>query len=514
MAAIIQEKERRVIPNWRPFDTTISLGELGIATIMAKEKPILSIDKYIHDFKNNQTVPFAADLLSAFLVNGLSNVKEVTNAAHFILSHEKETTTSQKELANRILFENNIDDSSINTITFRQLSDYLPQEEYRNKIGTLKQYIINFPYNSILWVELSRCYSILGQEKQAMRAMRCAVQLSPNNRFVVRCATRLFSHYDEPDLAQYILRNCNILRKDPWLISAEISISTIKGKISNLLKHGIELINSNNYSPFSTTELAAAIATVQLLNGDRKKSRRMFTKSLISPNDNSIAQIEWVLNNKDKYLLDKDDININSQHNYEAMAIDNFYNNNLNEALDNTCQWFCDMPFSKRPVMMGSFIAELLDQKQLAIMFLKKGLISNVRDNQILNNIAYYSALNNDLVEANNYIQKVDYRTIDNRNEICITATKGLIKFRELKFEEGRKLYLEAINKSRNVKNKELSGIAILNYAREEILAKSEHIGKAMELVSTIENSDNVGIATKKLYNEVIDLYQKYTSYK
>ena len=240
----------------------------------------------------------------------------------------------------------------------------------------------------------------------------------------------------------------------------------------------------------------------------------MFTKSLISPNDNSIAQIEWVLNNKDKYLLDKDDININSQHNYEAMAINNFYNNNLNEALDNTCQWFCDMPFSKRPVMMGSFIAELLDQKQLAIMFLKKGLISNVRDNQILNNIAYYSALNNDLVEANNYIQKVDYRTIDNRNEICITATKGLIKFRELKFEEGRKLYLEAINKSRNVKNKELSGIAILNYAREEILAKSEHIGKAMELVSTIENSDNVGIATKKLYNEVIDLYQKYTSYK
>ena len=183
--------------------------------------------------------------------------------------------------------------------------------------------------------------------------MRNAVQLSPNNRFVIRCATRLFSHYGELDLAQYVLRHCDSLKKDPWLLSAEVAINTLKGKVSNLIKRGIEIIDSNNFSPFSITELSASIATVHLLAGERKKSRKMFSKTLISPNDNSIAQVEWVLNSKDKNLLDKDTINIETRHSYEAMAINNFYNNNLIEALNNTCQWFCDMPFSKRPVMMG-----------------------------------------------------------------------------------------------------------------------------------------------------------------
>ena len=95
MAAIIEEKERRVIPNWRSFGTTASLGELNANSIKNIEFPCLSIDSYICDFKNNHSVPYAADLLSAALVNGFSDNRNVEGAAQFLLKHKSEITASQ-----------------------------------------------------------------------------------------------------------------------------------------------------------------------------------------------------------------------------------------------------------------------------------------------------------------------------------------------------------------------------------------------------------------------------------
>lgn len=510
MATIIEEKERRVIPNWRSFGTTVSLGELDLSSKNTNSFPVLSIDSYISDFRSNQSVPFAADLLSASLVNGFTNNKDVEAAARFLLNHQNETTVSQRDLACKILYGPGSSRNDIENITIKQLDDCISEQDFINRIKELKQYLISYPNNSIAWVELSRCYSILGQEKKALQTMKYAVQLSPNNRFVIRCATRLFSHYDELDLAQYVLRHCSILKKDPWLLSAEVAVNTLRGKVSNLLKRGTEILDSSNYSPFSTTELAASIATVHLLAGDRKKSRKLFTKSLVSPNDNSIAQIEWVLNSKDKNLLDKDTIVIETQHGYEAMAINNYYSNNLIEALNNTCQWFCDMPFSKRPVMMGSSIADLLDNKKLAITFLKKGLVSNSNDCQILNNIAYYYALENNTFEASKYIDKIDNKSVDIIDGICITATKGLIKFRERNYECGRELYLRAINGTTKTGNKELNYKAILNYTREELLAGSDYIEAAINLINEMKDVKNMSIEIKKLHSEVVELYKKY----
>ena len=49
------------------------------------------------------------------------------------------------------------------------------------------------------------------------------------------------------------------------------------------------------------SELASSIGTVELLYGSNKKSRELFKKSLISPNDNTLAQVEWAAT-KDKNL--------------------------------------------------------------------------------------------------------------------------------------------------------------------------------------------------------------------
>ena len=50
MANIFEFQQRRVIPNWRTFYSTVLLGELNNTTI-PKDLPNLNIDLYITDWK-------------------------------------------------------------------------------------------------------------------------------------------------------------------------------------------------------------------------------------------------------------------------------------------------------------------------------------------------------------------------------------------------------------------------------------------------------------------------------
>lgn len=511
MAVRIEKEERRVIPNWRSFTTTAYLGELDSVKLQGKSNVNLSIDSYIADFNTNKTVVYAADLLSASVVNGFEEKQEVKEAAEFILEKEHESSSSLIAIAKSISNGRQIENQKqLERITIKDLTNCFVTTDYRTEIHNLKKYLKNYASNPIAWVELSRCYAILGQAAQAIFSMKAALQLAPYNRYVTRCAVRLFSHYGDLELAHYVLKKNIATQHDPWLTSAEISIALMLGKNSNLMKKGIALIESNNFSPFMVTELAGAIATTELINGSRKKSRKMFRKSLESPNDNSLAQIEWILNSKDKDLLDKSEININTKQNYEALAIANFYKKDLVEALNNTCQWFCDMPYSKRPVLLGSGIADVLDNRKLAIDFLKKGLIAHEGDAQMINNIAYYLSIDGDTINARKFLSQANLVGIPKNVEICLTATKGLICFREKQYDEGRKLYLKAIQDTLVENNKELNWTAILNYAREEIIAKSDQINTVMNIVSQIPQDENNDITIKKLQAEVEKLYIKY----
>lgn len=514
MAVIFDNQERNLIPNWRSFDTTVVLGELDSFSTNGKISPNLSIGSYIDDFQQNRTVPFAADLISASIVNGFNKEPIVMEAANFIVSNKNKVTKSQYEISKKILLstENQLD-NTIDNITHKQLENCLQKEYYFQQIQELKKYTIKFPYNPIAWVDISRCYSILGQKEQAIKTMKIAIQIASSNRFVLRSAVRLFTHYQEIELAHDILRKNSMTKIDPWLMSAEISAATLRGRNSNFIKKGVELVDSRNLSPFSITELASSIGTIELLSGDRKRSKKMFTKSLILPNDNSLAQIEWILNNKDKSLINNEQLNFaKAKHSFEAKAISNYYDKKLIESLNNTCQWLYDMPFAKKPIIMGSSIAALLDNRNLAIEFLKKGLISHFNDAQILNNIAYYLALENRTEEAIYYVEKAKNQGINKSTvtEACLIATYGLICFRENKLEEGRAEYLKAIEKTTVDRSTDLNKIAILNYAREEILAKTNKIEDVMNLVSQISLTENSDISLKKLKKEVEELYQRY----
>lgn len=517
MANLFEHKDRRVVPNWRSFGRTTVLGELNSFQKLRKESvEESSIEEYIIDWKLNQTVPHAADLLSAAFVNDKREKKAVLQAAQFILSNEDKATRSQISLAQQIITKQPEADitSRFNDIGIASLSVLFNPQPFYDKIKETKALLRAYSFNPILYVELSRYYSILGQEESSIQAMKTALHLASNNRFILRSATRLFAHYhtEQKNHLDYIhrfLRNSPMTKYDPWLTSAEISISTIRGRNSKLIKKGIELINSRNIAPFNFTELASSIGTIELLNGSLKKSREFFNKALLDPNDNSLAQIEWATTKDNQLHINH--ANFEVRMNFEALALDNYHNSEYDKALDNASKWLADQPFSKRPVMFGSNLAStILKDQEKSIAFLNAGLISHPNDPQLINNLAYSLALENKSKEALEQLVKVKHATeINQVTQICLMATKGLAFFRSGLSESGRHLYLEAIEQTKKINNQNLNWIALLNYAREELLQGSEYVEPIMEAVLKIpENPRDIEIKTLRI--DVMDLFEKH----
>jgi len=515
MANLFEHEDRRVIPNWRSFEQTIFLGELN--SLGNKNSSSVtdkaSIDEYINEWDANKTLIHASELISAAIVNNKKESPKVSEAASFILENSKSATPSQISVSKNIVKsreEYNYNEI-FEKIKIENLNEFIEPNEISLKINILKSRIKKFPYNPILYVELSRYYSIIGQEKQSVKAMQIALHLAPENRFILRSATRLFLHFDSEgndylDFIHNFLRKSPVTQFDPWLTSAEISISTLRNRNSRLIKKGQDLVNSKNINSFNLTELASSLGTVELLNGSNKKSKDFFKIASKSPNDNSLAQLKWAAT-KDKQL----EFNVNSfniRNSFEALALENFGNGDYNTSLEFALKWFIDMPFSKRAVMFGSNLSSMLlkDQKK-SIALLNAGLVSHPSDPQIINNLAYAHALNNNSAEALKELNKVKNTIhIEETTKICLNATRGLALFRAGLYDEGRTHYLEAIESTNDIQDRDLNWIAILNYAREEILIDSEHVEYLMQTISKIPKNVS-SIEINVLRKDVEDLH-------
>ena len=69
------------------------------------------------------------------------------------------------------------------------------------------------------------------------------------------------------------------------------------GEHRRVMKTASPLLTSGDFSPFSLAELRAGAGSIELMEGDRRRSRRLLQSSLEAPNDNALAQVEWALSN-------------------------------------------------------------------------------------------------------------------------------------------------------------------------------------------------------------------------
>jgi len=498
MSAFFNNKDRRVIPNFRSLSQTISLGELDSLKSSGNIRNNPDLTAYSDDFNKFRTLAHASDLLSANISNNFYNNNSANEAAKFILKNEIFATKIQINTSLKYLKENvnPSDDSEVYNV-----SDFLKQyrkEIIFDKIRNLKFNIKQFGPNPFYFSELGRLFSLIGQEIYAIKNISIAKHLLPTNRYILRSYSRLMAHYGDIDAAHDSLRKNTSTKYDPWLLASEIAFSTLRNKQSNFIKIGISSLTSSKFLPHTLSELASSIGTVELINGNRKKSRMFFENALISPNGNSIAQVEWANNKANLFQFDLTRYsNLNVA---EANTLDAYNTQNWDKAVVNAEKWFIDMPFAKRPIMFGHHVSSFfLEDHATAIEFCKAGLIANPEDPLIINNISYSYAMLNDTKTARNFIGSININNIDSKEvKVCLIATSGLIAYKEKKFSEGRQLYLKAMDEAKNNGLSFLYNLALTYLTLEESKINSEFANIFFEQVNKIIDTKNIELIHMK----------------
>ena len=285
MASFNENDRRDVLPSWRSYKKTSCAGEFNASTKTQYSVPFFSLDEYVFAWKEYRKIPFAADLVSAAITNGQVNKQEVIEAANFIKNHPDDCSDTQLLCAERILSRENSQNTEIHTELKNKLIVLKDKEaSYRESIRILKQQNKKYPYNAINYCELARYYANLGQLDKAKDMMEIAIHLAPSARFISRSAARLFTHMEDLDRAHRVLVNNPWISIDPWIIASEIAVNSVRGRNSRFIKRGKEIISSGDYHPFSYSEMASAIGTLEMQNGSRKGCRNYMNIALEKPN--------------------------------------------------------------------------------------------------------------------------------------------------------------------------------------------------------------------------------------
>jgi tetratricopeptide (TPR) repeat protein len=512
MTNIYELKNRQLVPNWRDFKRTIKIGELGLKN---KSKQLIVDNSDIKlDWANNKTIGVAADLINNSFVSSELYSSELEEAIKFVETNSIDASNSLLTLIQQIKNElnpKNEDSTKVlerNIQSMEEFNSLFDDKIVNRIISKTKNLTRNYHDNAIYWIELARLYTIKGQLKQAEKCVTIALNLAPDNRFVLRSAVRFFIHIEEEERAIFYLRKSKLINSDPWLISAHIASSRLLNRYSPFIKKGLALVASKNYSDFDLTELASSLGTIELASGSFKKSKSLIELSISNPNDNSLAQFEW-LSKKEQRLIFKPEQFINVKNPFEAFTYENFKKGNFKESFYNCIDWFLDMPFSKRPLAFGSYIATVLQEYDFAILLCLIGLKYDNNDVEFVNNLVYNYCLKNEIGKAEKYLNQYFGKTnVEiNHNEVKITlqATVGLFYLRSNNTEEGKKFYEMAIENSLILKNNYYYNLAIINLTRELYYLNDDEFKDYFEKFKEIKTVDSDIIYQKEQVEKIIN---------
>lgn len=474
MSAFDETSDRHIIPTW--FDSTQALQspELKRLKSIPDENFELETPQKLQEFNRAPSSENALDLVN--VASREQHDLDLSNAARFII-YDEHMPVSVRRLAAQILDKTNQEPVVLNdTAAIQRL-------RYRLKQSTK---------NPLAWADLARLYASRGDNNKAEKAMLVAVDLAGWNRWITRCASRLFVHLGKPDKAiDLILRN-PMIKRDPWLMAANVSISQMAEVKPNYWKEAKKLLDAS-VAPVHLGELSSAIATSELVAGQTKIAKKLLQKSLIEPTGNVLAQAQWAKRAKHVSNLDLSAINTVDDAS-EAKYWAAYSAGDLPLALKYAKEWLADEPYSSRPAIDGCFVCSLLDDYISMEELLRIGLRANP-DNQTLKiNRAFCILASNEISIFNRF--KVNrelvvrdlitaQRSEDLQTVAHAEATIGLAYYRSGDLQKGKEFYdnAEKIFRKLNISGSVL--ICIQNHLREAILARSSGIA---DLVSRMAN--------------------------
>lgn len=459
----LDDSNRRIVPRWRAFNLTAAYGELDHAAVHARR--LLQMRHWrekIADFRRSPILENAIPLVEAFAVCSRIPKEfegDCQRARALVTDARSGAPALARELGRSVM--------SLSNSRFDVIDPISAGAEVAPKlIASAKQNLSRDPRDVIEWVDRARIHAILGQTKRARHCIEVARLLAPRDRFVIRSAFRFFVHAEERDRALWLLRKSEATPSDPWLIAAEIAGSSLAKVKPTTARRARQIIDARNYRPSDISEMAAALATLEIENGAHIKAKKLFQLSLIEPNENAVAQAKWAEYYHHTGRVDASELN--SPRAYEARAQQNCQKQEWHKSLSDTELWLRDQPFSAGPAIHGSFVASVVGDYQIAEWFARMGLAANADNPYLTNNLAVAIALQGDTRTASALIDQIERSDSPEPQQIVHMATRGLIAYREKRFADGRLLYRLATKMALHGKSYGLYVRAALNWLREE----------------------------------------------
>ncbi|HUV57144.1 MAG TPA: hypothetical protein VMV84_07935 [Dehalococcoidales bacterium] len=482
MSVTYDDKNRQAIPRCLEYSMACSLGLLRVIRKQEQiQKTGLQDSNARQEWLDRPSIATAVDFVAEALIIKDFESDEAIKAANYILNNTKPSHFLIRQLVGHFL-----EKPSLGWIEPSHMQNV---NESREDIARLKKSVRMYSVNPIAWSDSSLHYATLGQVDKAKTAMKVALYLGNNNRFILRSASRCFMHLGEPDRAIAILNRSGRCAIDPWIASAEIAIAERTGLKSRSISKARDLIKNENLTPLSKSELAISLGTLEMKGGSVKHAKKFMKQALINPTENALAQAEWMVN---QLKIDVDAmVQLRSivPASYEATAVYEYYRKEFAESLEASKKWGRFQFLSSRPIILSMFLSSCVFNDDLgAINIFKNAFPAQSKDALAINNYVFALARSGHIVEAEKELEKADLEEASREDRLAISATKGLICFRKGYIEEGRKLYNDVIMGFERLRNFRSAVRATYFWAIEEKRIKSQNVeAKIREAKSGIE---------------------------
>jgi tetratricopeptide (TPR) repeat protein len=449
-----ENKRGRLVPKWLEYPKAIGTGELVVprqTPFEINEATKKSIKHDLEEFATDPTSQMACRLMGAGIILGDNELSH--DMASFIIDKRGVDPLSIK-LANKILNITHNDE---------------PLLEVDVRISKLRKWVSMYPRSAIGWIELSRAFTIKGQKEKAKRAAMTALQIAPYERYIVRCAVRLFLHIGDLDRAWYYVERASKYRFDPWIKATEVNVALIsERKVPHIKKFIPRDILIDQLFDFS--ELLDSYGCIELDSGNDRTARKQFRLAWKKPSGNVITHAEWVIRNKLPGM--KESCVLEFDRSPEAKTWINYFDLNVGKAMDAVREWELEEPYSKHPFIVGSFIACHAGHPKEGVKIAKRGVMVNPHSKIIYNNLCYALLRAGNVTEADKYINKLKAKN-ETDSDMISKATLGLYAFRKKNVTLGRQTYIEVIDYFKQTNNPELQALALLNLTLAELEAQT-----------------------------------------
>lgn len=428
-------QRRLMVPRWRSLKLTNQSRELSVPgkTVIEKADRVLPDDliRRLEAWRRSHDLISAAELVEAALVHGEEH--EALAAARGLLQSKERATLSVERQAASLLQKLGLADD----IPERLKADHaFHSHQWRHRTNI-------HPRDAIGWIELALVQTTHGGLKHARKSVAIALQLAPNNRHVLRSASRFYLHRRDPERAHNLLLRADATRDDPWLIASEIALARLVDKKSPFYKRGLAILDDQRF-PREITELAGSIATNELIEGNRKKAKRFFDQSMADPNGNALAQAEWASPVFGTELLKVSQLQSVSEP-YEARALHEFREGRFENVIVECERWAENEPYSIRPFETAASAAAIIERYAEAAAIAAKGLRLRPKGAALLNSGAYALASLGELDKAENLLRRIT-DAAEMTSRLIKHANQGFIDLCRKQKERGISEYQAAIS--------------------------------------------------------------------